>query len=722
MSSWARPRSQIKITKKPPVLFQPSPVDSKSEKLTFVETTFDKDLTKRQELLKIKEYTIGIGLLNIEEIKLPFECQIFSETETTISAKNRCLANLQSCDYIFLISEDLPERENWWKNIIDKAIRQGSHYISEKIENSHIQFFSQICITRCGGLNQYDDYNQRVLINKLVKPESYIQPIFSYSLYQRKVYTIVFFDKEIHSIKIFDQWLFQNSEPCIIFHNGLIDMKNNKDVIFIYKTTEKWQSIQSFFIENRDYIIGINLIDFNCGVNFSNITSLSMGSINDVNVPSVFLYLPNNYILSLCGIMLYKKNDVRIAVSDLISEHKSIDIAPVIINWNQYVKECGDKISNEVDALLHSNSLSAGIFLSYSNLFDKDKLISTIIKNINNPYWNVTKKSGFWLSSTAIDCLKGKIPNDIFKFLDIPKNKQITVDFESLIKQEKTIIHVYPNNFINTVTPPGLGDFLRGSIFLAQYAEKHKFLFKIDLSNHPLSKYLDEDSVPNLLQPREFNTDYDNINLINLLDNFVDSNDKEIVLNTNVFYNKQHLTEKIKDYIKSKLKFKQKYYDLEKKLVVYDKYDIIHVRCNDAFFVTNFDSDKLYVEILKKFKNHTNKIIVMSNNYYIKKKIKELFGFEYIHTKSVHTANVKKSDDLEGTVIDFIALTKAEKIYTYSFYQHGSGFSEQSAKLYDIPHEKMFISKTKILSDTNTEADLKDSKMWMEFLDKKNLL
>jgi hypothetical protein len=76
----------------------------------------------------------------------------------------------------------------------------------------------------------------------------------------------------------------------------------------------------------------------------------------------------------------------------------------------------------------------------------------------------------------------------------------------------------------------------------------------------------------------------------------------------------------------------------------------------------------------------------MSNNFSIKKKINKLFGFHYIDNMPFHICN-KSNEDLESTIIDYIILSKSSYTYCFSFYSHGSGFSEQCSVLNNIPYK-----------------------------------
>ena len=77
------------------------------------------------------------------------------------------------------------------------------------------------------------------------------------------------------------------------------------------------------------------------------------------------------------------------------------------------------------------------------------------------------------------------IENKIQKRIIIPKNHIIDLhnNINSNVTCKKTIVHVLDNS-------NGFGDFLRGSILLAQYAKYFNLNFKTDVSRHAISKFL----------------------------------------------------------------------------------------------------------------------------------------------------------------------------------------------------------------------------------------
>lgn len=154
-----------------------------------------------------------------------------------------------------------------------------------------------------------------------------------------------------------------------------------------------------------------------------------------------------------------------------------------------------------------------------------------------------------------------------------------------------------------------------------------------------------------------------------------------------MLYNKKHLTNDIKDYINSFFTFKPQYYDTVEELFKLNNYNILHIRCLDRDFNTNFKDKNLLLKI-KKIKS-TDNTYIMSNNYELKKRLNNTFGFHFIDNKAFHCAKIKCIEDLESTIIDYIILSKSSNTYCISYYRHGSGFSEHCSALNNIPYTRI---------------------------------
>jgi hypothetical protein len=251
----------------------------------------------------------------------------------------------------------------------------------------------------------------------------------------------------------------------------------------------------------------------------------------------------------------------------------------------------------------------------------------------------------------------------------------------------KTIVHVLDYN-------NGFGDYLRGSIFLAHYAKYFNIQFRLNISQHHISKYFNVKRFPigniHIIRPNNLpdtspvhTQDINKSNIIPFLTSFMKSNQRSVYINTCNYYNTKWLTNDIRQYINSFLSIKPRYYDKAKELFNLDIYQVLHIRCKDSEFYTEFTDDILLREIDSLHLPLST--IVLSNNYSLKQKLNKLYGFHYINQPAEHSAHLKSK--LESTIIDYIILSKSSRTYCFSYYGHGSGFSEHCSALHNIPYQ-----------------------------------
>jgi hypothetical protein len=292
--------------------------------------------------------------------------------------------------------------------------------------------------------------------------------------------------------------------------------------------------------------------------------------------------------------------------------------------------------------------------------------------------------------------------NNNYKIVNPIHNVNFYNNLNSNINSKKSIIHVldYSNGF---------GDYLRGSIFLAQCAKFFDINLKLDVSKHNISNCIENDNKTHNINPQihsffyvDDNTYSNKIELILLINNFKKSNNTHLYITTNLNYNINIVTRDIQNFINSRFKFKNFYYGEVKKLFTLTNYNVLHIRCNDDCFDGYFND----ISLISKIKNlQLNKnTIVISNNYSLKQKLNKLFGFYFIDSKAVHTANTSNnSNDLYTTIIEYIILSKSSQTYCFSYYKHGSGFSEQCSVLHNIPYTAFFLSANNIIIDSISE-------------------
>ena len=281
----------------------------------------------------------------------------------------------------------------------------------------------------------------------------------------------------------------------------------------------------------------------------------------------------------------------------------------------------------------------------------------------------------------------------------------VLVAFLEENSSKKVCIHKYlricnDSNIGNL--PPGLGDFLRGTVALYKYSEIYNYDVFIDKKIHPIFLFFEENE--------NYINDGITDNVIEIfnknpieLENIFKKNENFSVI-TNCFYTKNENNNlenfgKISENIQQKLKsilipneilknnirnVFDKVYNLQEN----DKYKIIHLRFGDNFLINNiFDENIFYMynNLIKKYVNSNKniKIVLISDSKValnIKHSIPEIL---YWDNNKTHLGGLNNNNEnsILDTLTDFITLSKSEEIIS-----NGSGFSKIISEIYNIKY------------------------------------
>jgi len=109
---------------------------------------------------------------------------------------------------------------------------------------------------------------------------------------------------------------------------------------------------------------------------------------------------------------------------------------------------------------------------------------------INGNYNNTNKNFNNFIKNV-------KKPEEVEELYKGKPYTKIQIDlflYFSKLQREK-IINVYQDKYINSsnynYNPTGLGDFIRGSYFIMQYCKENGLTCAINMSNHPVSQFLE---------------------------------------------------------------------------------------------------------------------------------------------------------------------------------------------------------------------------------------
>lgn len=295
------------------------------------------------------------------------------------------------------------------------------------------------------------------------------------------------------------------------------------------------------------------------------------------------------------------------------------------------------------------------------------------------------------------------------------------------------------NNVVNCYhknSSSGIGDFLRGSIYLRE----HYLNFDISLDNHPISKYLFSKSkkkiapedITDIYQTTvdEYGQEYTLQQLEKILFSAIQDNKyvcsmySDLINGNNIYLKLQNhkLSDETRAWFQNNLIFSKSVKKTHRLLDLF-KYDVSHVRLGDFQILQdrlkiqnknilkqinyrNYNSkiNTIIFDILKIQSQNNRPMIIMSDNNTFKQSLIETAtklnlenNFRVIHTDSNHCStqpgllthtehrNNITDQQLFNIVLDLYTMSKSNNIYSYSVYPWGSGFSYGIAKIFDIP-------------------------------------
>ena len=282
-------------------------------------------------------------------------------------------------------------------------------------------------------------------------------------------------------------------------------------------------------------------------------------------------------------------------------------------------------------------------------------------------------------------------------------------------KKLKKIVNVYQLDYCNGKSP-GLGDYLRGCFCLMQVSKLLNIEFDLDISQHPLSKYIDNpirvDGIDynNIKFYTEVNrrngaNNYENVrenvnkDFLNHIINYLNCQNGEtcgLFSNAYPCFN-THLTDG-KEFIKSRLRpsnIMMNYVDYTLKNLNLSKngYGVIHIRTGDNYLVNNAPIDINFINritnLIKKFIKQDRRYLIISDCNILKSHLKSIPNL-YIYVKPIEHLGGEgiKSTETNGvmnTMLDFFLMEYSNAILSLSIYDHVSGFSKFCSIINNIP-------------------------------------
>ena len=304
--------------------------------------------------------------------------------------------------------------------------------------------------------------------------------------------------------------------------------------------------------------------------------------------------------------------------------------------------------------------------------------------------------------------------------------KNNSIEFSHISK----IINIYQQQYNNSKCQ-GLGDFIRGSYFVIQFAKKFNIQYEI-IINHPIAGYLktsqcsNYESINNVnyISPfalihtinnyimHEYIEEYNKNKVSEIIQKFKDKINKEYDNNKNnnvYFFTNQYPIYKIQEDEKKIMREIFEPNDLMKSYIdenlnnldlIKKEYIVVHFRTGDKYLidgnVMNYDKYNILISEINTIKDeHKNsKIIIISDNQalknHLKNNVKDIHLFD---NKITHLGENQILDDekVKDTLLDFYIINNSKQVYSFTRYRHGSGFVQWNCITYNIPYTIKYI-------------------------------
>jgi hypothetical protein len=280
---------------------------------------------------------------------------------------------------------------------------------------------------------------------------------------------------------------------------------------------------------------------------------------------------------------------------------------------------------------------------------------------------------------------------------------------------KKKCVHRYLTNCKTNPQPPGIADFLRGSMTLFMLSKRYDYDFFIDYS-HPIFqnfeydqsvfiKTSDDIETLELLPPKSYQ-DIQN-DLINLFEK-----NEDFYLLTNSPYSgwgvdlnlNQEELQSAYDYIKKVLTLEKErnaeYGEVKTRMKIKDKdYVVVHIRFFDQCLNDpNFGVEQMvlskFLQFISELERTYDNIVILSNWFRFVDFIRQFKPNLLCYgSKPIHTGDLDKhlgildsklvGEKLRDTVFDLKIISESKKNYSISQYG-GSGFSYMMSEIYHI--------------------------------------
>jgi hypothetical protein len=312
--------------------------------------------------------------------------------------------------------------------------------------------------------------------------------------------------------------------------------------------------------------------------------------------------------------------------------------------------------------------------------------------------------------------LLGKVHDMTKKIEKEEKNQPSDLDYNLedieiylLSENIKQIVNVYQRSYKNNKNASGFGDFIRGNYFLMQFCDTFNLKFNI-IINHPIQQFfknnttqqIREDETPNyenieFYQQVKIEGFLDENNFNHFLNNSENTNESRNVYINTFLYPSQDVSQKHKEMMRNMIEpipelITQVNNVLTNLNLQRHSFNVIHIRSGDKYLIENSAIDPTFIKKLVNvlyFLNNKETYLLLTDSYKLKYVLMKLFPrLKMFFNEITHFGEGVELDDdkVKNTLIDFYVMASSKKIYSFSVYEHGTGFSRWCAETYNIPY------------------------------------
>jgi hypothetical protein len=258
----------------------------------------------------------------------------------------------------------------------------------------------------------------------------------------------------------------------------------------------------------------------------------------------------------------------------------------------------------------------------------------------------------------------------------------------------KTVIQVYKIGYNNVVTDDnqnfhGIGDFFRSTLGIYNLSKIYNFNLIVDFSLHPIQNFLEynEHEYTNIVKEKQ-----NSLSLIcesESIMNFINNSSEEVIIffgwlgpdtyNSPVTIDSQTF---IKNLLKPN-KIMSEYIETQLNKIPFKEYNILHYRLGDNTLVRNKKTQHSLDHILSNYE--PNDILICDSSEFknqVKNSSLDIFMF---NDNICHLGVSNDYNSIQHTLFEFLLISKASKIKSYSSYGWISGFSHIISFIYNIP-------------------------------------